>query len=162
MVELPYQFLSIPCQVQFLIGLISTYDLKGSAQVCALLLLKKKRTIGAAEQSGSAGDHFKSVSGLLLPGMVTSNEPAVYREGMHGIRHENIVLCRDAGTSDFGEWLEFETLTLCHIDTSAVIPELLGAEQLQWLREYNIRVYETLSPLLPEDVAHWLKNKIGA
>ncbi len=95
----------------------------------------------------------------LLPGMVTSNEPAIYREGMHGIRHENIVLCREAGVSDFGEWLEFETLTLCHIDTSAVIPELLGPEAMQWLKEYNSRVYETLAPLLPEDVAQWLREK---
>ena len=95
----------------------------------------------------------------LLPGMVTSNEPAVYREGMHGIRHENIVLCRDAGTSDFGEWLEFETLTCCHIDTSAVIPELLGPEALSWLNEYNAHVYEILAPLLPEDVAAWLRKK---
>ena len=95
----------------------------------------------------------------LLPGMVTSNEPAIYREGMHGIRHENIVLCRDAGVSDFGEWLEFETLTLCHIDTSAIIPELLGPEAMQWLKDYNLRVYETLSPLLPEEVAEWLREK---
>ena len=95
----------------------------------------------------------------LLPGMVTSNEPAIYREGMHGIRHENIVLCRDAGVSDFGEWLEFETLTLCHIDTSAIIPELLGPEAMQWLEDYNLRVYETLSPLLPEEVAEWLREK---
>ena len=56
----------------------------------------------------------------LLPGMVTSNEPALYREGMHGVRHENIILCKDAGSSQFGEWLEFETLTCCHIDTAAI------------------------------------------
>ena len=95
----------------------------------------------------------------LLPGMVTSNEPAIYREGMHGIRHENIILCRDAGSSDFGQWLDFETLTLCHIDTSAVLPELLGLEALAWLMDYNTRVYNTLAPLLPEDVAEWLKEK---
>ena len=95
----------------------------------------------------------------LLPGMVTSNEPAIYREGMHGIRHENIILCRDAGSSDFGQWLDFETLTLCHIDTSAVLPELLGPEALAWLMDYNTRVYNTLAPLLPEDVAEWLKEK---
>ena len=52
----------------------------------------------------------------LLPGMLTSNEPAIYREGMHGVRHENLVLCREAGTSEFGDWLDFETMTLCHID----------------------------------------------
>lgn len=95
----------------------------------------------------------------LLPGMVTSNEPGLYREGMHGIRHENIVLCREAGESEFGEWLEFETLTCCHIDTSAVLPELLGMEGLKWLGNYNAWVYETLAPLLPEEVAQWLYNK---
>ena len=97
----------------------------------------------------------------LLPGMVTSNEPAIYREGMHGIRHENIVLCREAGTTQFGDWLSFETLTCCHIDTSAVLPELLGPEALAWLNEYNAWVYETLSPLLPEEVAKWLKKKMS-
>lgn len=95
----------------------------------------------------------------LLPGMVTSNEPGLYREGMHGIRHENIVLCREAGTSQFGEWLEFETLTCCHIDTSAVVPELLGPEALAWLNAYNARVYATLAPYLPSDVASWLMER---
>ncbi|MBR5834649.1 MAG: aminopeptidase P family protein [Bacteroidales bacterium] len=95
----------------------------------------------------------------LLPGMVTSNEPALYREGMHGIRHENIILCREAGISEFGDWLDFETLTCCHFDTSAVVPELLGPEALSWLNEYNEWVYNTLSPHLPDDVAAWLRDK---
>ena len=91
--------------------------------------------------------------------MVTSDEPGIYREGMHGVRHENTVLCREDGVSDFGEWLSFETLTCCHIDTSAVIPDLLGPEALAWLNGYNAHVYDTLAPLLPEDVAQWLKEK---
>ena len=95
----------------------------------------------------------------LLPGMVTSNEPALYREGMHGVRHENIILCREAGISEFGDWLDFETLTCCHFDTGAVLPELLGPEALAWLNEYNERVYRTLAPLLPDDVADWLRGK---
>ncbi len=95
----------------------------------------------------------------LLPGMVTSNEPALYREGMHGVRHENIVLCREAGESEFGEWLDFETLTCCHIDTSAVLPELLGPEALAWLNEYNEWVYQRLSPNLSCEVAEWLRAK---
>lgn len=95
----------------------------------------------------------------LLPGMVTSNEPALYREGMHGIRHENLILCRDAGTSEFGDWLDFETLTLCHFETSAVLPDLLGPEALAWLNAYNARVYATLAPLLPEATAEWLRRK---
>ena len=95
----------------------------------------------------------------VLPGMVTSNEPALYREGMHGVRHENVILCREAGINEFGDWLEFETLTCCHIDTSAVLPELLGQEELDWLNSYNEWVYGTLSPLLPEEIAMWLRAK---
>ena len=91
--------------------------------------------------------------------MVTSDEPGLYREGCHGIRHENILLCRETGQTEFGDWLSFETLTCCHIDTSAVLPDLLGPEALAWLNDYNARVYETLAPLLPEEVADWLKNK---
>ena len=98
----------------------------------------------------------------LLPGMLTSNEPAIYREGMHGVRHENIVLCKEAGESEFGKWLEFETMTLCHIDTSAVLPELLGPEALAWLKEYNKRVYETLSEHLAPEIAQWLYAKCNS
>lgn len=98
----------------------------------------------------------------LLPGMVTSNEPGLYREGMYGIRHENIVLCKEAGMSEFGDWLEFETLTCCHIDTSAVIPELLGPEALAWLNAYNDHVYRTLAPLLPPRTAAWLRDRTMA
>jgi Xaa-Pro aminopeptidase len=95
----------------------------------------------------------------LLPGMVTSNEPAVYREGEYGIRHENIILCRESGSSHFGRFLEFETLTCCHIDTSAIIPELLGPEATAWLNAYNDSVFNTLAPLLSEDVAQWLRTR---
>ena len=95
----------------------------------------------------------------LLPGMLTSNEPALYREGMHGVRHENLILCREAGVSEFGEWLDFETMTLCHIDTSAVLPELLGPEALAWLNAYNDRVYRTLAPNLPPRTAAWLRDR---
>lgn len=95
----------------------------------------------------------------LLPGMVTSNEPAIYREGEYGIRHENIILCRVSDVSEYGNFLEFDTLTCCHIETSAIIPELLGPEALAWLNAYNERVYNTLAPLLPEDMAQWLRAR---
>lgn len=95
----------------------------------------------------------------LLPRMVTSNEPGLYREGMHGIRHENIVLCKDAGKSEFGEWLEFETLTCCHFDTSAIDPDLLDKEETAWLNAYNDKVYRTLAPLLPPRTAAWLRDR---
>lgn len=95
----------------------------------------------------------------LLPGMVTSNEPGLYREGMHGVRHENIVLCKDAGKSEFGEWLEFETLTCCHFDTSAIDFDLLDKEETTWLNNYNDTVYRTLAPLLPPRTAAWLRDR---
>ena len=95
----------------------------------------------------------------LLPGMLTSNEPAIYREGMYGIRHENLVLCREAGSSEFGDWLDFETMTLCHIDTSAVLVDLLDRQEVAWLNAYNERVYREISPLLDEDAAKWLREK---
>ena len=95
----------------------------------------------------------------LLPGMFTSNEPAIYREGKYGIRHENIILCREKEKNSFGHWLEFETMTLTHFDTSAIIPSLLAPEELEWLNNYNERVYLTLAPLLEPEIASWLRRK---
>ena len=95
----------------------------------------------------------------LLPGMVTSDEPGIYREGLHGVRHENLVLTVDAGTNDFGAWRAFETLTLCHYDTSAMVTELLTPDETAWLNAYNERVYRELSPRLPAEIARWLREK---
>ena len=95
----------------------------------------------------------------LLPGMVTSDEPGIYREGLHGVRHENLVLTVDAGTNDFGTWRAFETLTLCHYDTSAMVTELLTPDETAWLNAYNERVYRELSPRLPAEIARWLREK---
>ena len=98
----------------------------------------------------------------LLPGMITSDEPGIYREGMHGVRHENLLLCREAGCNEFGDWLEFETLTLCHFDTSAIIVEMLTTEEKTWLNAYNRKVFETLSPYLPARMVSWLSEKTAA
>ena len=95
----------------------------------------------------------------LVPGMITSNEPGIYREGKFGIRHENLVLCVDAGRNDFGQWCRFETLTLCHFDTSIVIKELLDASEIEWLNAYNAKVFQMLSPRLPSEIVRWLRNK---
>ena len=94
----------------------------------------------------------------LQPGMVVSDEPGLYREGLHGVRHENLLLCRSLPDSEFGGWLGFETLTLCHFDTSCLEADLLSDEERDWLNAYNDRVYQMLSPRLPEEVAEWLRN----
>ena len=95
----------------------------------------------------------------LEPGMICSDEPGVYREGMHGIRHENLVLVRPVGDNEFGSFLGFETLTLCHFDTSCLEVSLLTADEREWLNAYNQRVYNTLSPRLPAEVSAWLFAK---
>lgn len=95
----------------------------------------------------------------LQPGMVVSDEPGIYREGLFGVRHENLLLCVADGRNAFGEWLRFETLTLCHFDTSALIADLLDNEEKNWLNAYNERVYRELSPILPDEICAWLKEK---
>ena len=95
----------------------------------------------------------------LLPGMVTSDEPGIYREGMHGVRHEGLLVTREDGRNDFGSWYAFEVLTLCHIDTSCLVRDLLTPDEIAWLNAYNERVFRTLSPRLPSDVAAWLREK---
>lgn len=95
----------------------------------------------------------------LLPGMISSNEPGIYREGRHGIRHENLVLCVEDGSNDFGSWLRFETLTLCHFDTSAIKKNLLSQDEIEWLNAYNAHVYDVLAPRLSSEVAKWLRSK---
>lgn len=96
----------------------------------------------------------------LLPGMVTSNEPALYREGKWGIRHENVILCCEKEVTEFGRFYGFETLTCCHFDTSAVLPELLDAAQKQWLNDYNEWVYKNFAPAIEdEDFRQWLRLK---
>jgi Xaa-Pro aminopeptidase len=95
----------------------------------------------------------------MLPGMICSDEPGIYREGMHGVRHENLVLVRPVGDNEFGSWLGFETLTLCHFDTSCLDVSLLTSAERNWLNAYNEHVYKVLSPRLPADVAEWLRGK---
>lgn len=95
----------------------------------------------------------------LLPGMITSDEPGIYREGRHGVRHENLILTVEAGRNEFGAWLRSEPLTLCHFDTSVLLTDLLDRSEIDWLNNYHARVYEALSPLLPADIAAWLHDK---
>ncbi|NLA15380.1 MAG: M24 family metallopeptidase [Bacteroidales bacterium] len=95
----------------------------------------------------------------ILPGMLTSNEPGLYREGSHGVRHENILLCQVLKENEFGEWLGFETMTLCHIDTSPLLIELLEDWEIKWLNNYNSHVFNTLSPLLTYEESLWLTQK---
>ena len=95
----------------------------------------------------------------LQAGMITSDEPGIYREGQHGVRHENLLLCVEKGENEFGRWLGFEPLTLCPFEVSALEMSLLDRSEIEWLDEYHEKVFDTLSPLLEADVARWLQQK---
>jgi len=95
----------------------------------------------------------------MEPGMITSIEPGVYRPGQWGVRIENLVLNVSAATPEnggFGEFLEFETLTLCPIDTRCIDRTLLGAEALTWLNGYHAQVRERLLPAVQGAARAWL------
>lgn len=94
----------------------------------------------------------------LQPGMVTSNEPGVYKAGSHGVRTENLTLvCKDK-EGMFGEYLKFETITLCPICKKGIIKELLTTEDINWFDSYHQTVYEKLSPNLCEEEKKWLQD----
>jgi Xaa-Pro aminopeptidase len=98
----------------------------------------------------------------MLPGMITSIEPGTYRPGRWGVRIENLAMNREAGSSEFGEFLKFETLTLCPIDTRCLVPALLTQEEKQWFNAYHAEVRERLSPLLEGAALEWLRTRTAA
>lgn len=98
----------------------------------------------------------------LKAGMVTSNEPAVYIEGKYGIRIENLILCQQDKVTDFGEFMQFETLTLAPIDTKPIEKSLLTGDEITWFNTYHQRVFSTLSSALSSEEQAWLKEKTKA
>ncbi|MBR7918848.1 aminopeptidase P family protein [Burkholderia vietnamiensis] len=89
-------------------------------------------------------------------GMITSIEPGVYRPGKWGIRIENLVVNRAAGQTEFGDFLAFETLTLCPIDTRCVLIEMLHEEERAWLNAYHASVRERVGRHVSGDAKVWL------
>ncbi len=95
----------------------------------------------------------------LEPGMITSNEPGIYRAGRWGVRIENLVLTVPAEKTEFGEFLRFETLTLCPIDTRCIERNLLSAEEIAWLNAYHAEVASRVGPLLSGPAREWLDRR---
>lgn len=96
------------------------------------------------------------------PGMIITDEPGIYQEGMHGVRHENCLEVVEDSENEFGRWLRFEPLTYCHFDTSILVRELLTQAEIDWINRYNAKVCDTLCGLLPDPVAQWLREKTEA
>jgi Xaa-Pro aminopeptidase len=95
----------------------------------------------------------------LEPGMITSNEPGIYRPGRWGVRIENLVLTVPAQETEFGEFLKFETLTLCPIDTRCIERELMSSDEIDWLNAYHAEVLRRVGPLLAGSAHAWLVQR---
>jgi len=103
-----------------------------------------------------------NVDVAIEEGMITSIEPGLYRVGQYGIRIENLVLSQKVANNEFGEFMDFETLTLCYIATDLVEPSLLAQSHIDWLNAYNKMVYDRVSPFLEEGEQLWLADKCKA
>jgi Xaa-Pro aminopeptidase len=96
---------------------------------------------------------------VIEPGMLISDEPAIYREGQYGIRTENLLLCFEDEETEFGQFLRFDTVSLCYIDKSLIDTSLLEQHEIDWLNSYHAEVYDKLSPYLTADERNWHKEK---
>lgn len=94
----------------------------------------------------------------LVAGMTITDEPGIYLEGKFGVRVENTLLITPYMETQFGEFLQFESLTLCPIDTTPIVKEMLLDEEIAWLNQYHQQVFDTLSPHLNKEEAVWLKQ----
>lgn len=103
-----------------------------------------------------AGD---SIGTVFEEGMITSDEPGLYLEGEYGIRLENLLLCKKGRKTLYGQFMEFETLTLVPFDREAILPELMSEKELELLNAYHARVFEKISPHLSEEERHWLAEE---
>lgn len=92
-------------------------------------------------------------------GMLTSNEPAIYREGEYGIRIENLVICYEDEETEFGQFLTFDTVSLCYIEKLLIDKTILDQKEIEWLNSYHSEVYDKLSPELTAEEKSWLKEK---
>ena len=107
----------------------------------------------------SIGKAIADPAMAMEPGMITSIEPGLYRVGQWGVRIENLVLNVPAGSNEFGEFLAFETLTLCPIDTRCIDRSLLRADEIDWLNGYHAEVRRRLAPRVSGDALAWLEAR---
>ena len=94
----------------------------------------------------------------LHAGMTVTNEPGIYRQGKHGVRIENTMLIVEDGETEFGRFLRLEPLTLCPIDLTPVLWDMMTPEEITYLNTYHKKVYEELSPYLTEEERKWLNE----
>lgn len=98
------------------------------------------------------------VPARLQAGMTVTDEPGVYLEGRFGVRIENTLLVAPYMETEFGKFLQFETLTLCPIDKTPIVFEMMTPEEIEWLNAYHQHVFDTLSPYLSDEENRWLRR----
>lgn len=96
---------------------------------------------------------------VLEVGMITSNEPGLYRSNEYGIRIENLIVTEERITTPFGRFLGFETITLCYLDNNLVDSSLLTDDEISWYNDYQERVYQSLKTELNSEEVIWLRSK---
>jgi Xaa-Pro aminopeptidase len=96
------------------------------------------------------------------PGMVTSNEPGFYKTDAYGIRIENLVLCVEDESNEFGSFLRFEDLTLFPIDKKLINKDLLSETEINWFNNYHQKVWTELAPALEKEEQEWLAEQCAA
>lgn len=99
---------------------------------------------------------------VLKEGMILSNEPGIYRTNEYGIRLENIILVKNVASNEFGDFMNFETLTLFPFDLNCIEKSLLSKDELNWLNDYHKSVYESAENYIDNDKKQWLKEKTRA
>jgi len=106
---------------------------------------------------GTSASGYMQVT--MEPGMVTTVEPAIYREGRYGMRTENMTLVVGDETNEFGTFYRFETLTAVPIDLRLIDKHLLTPQEISWINDYHDWVFDTLTPSLSDDESVWLREK---
>ena len=94
----------------------------------------------------------------LRAGMTVTDEPGLYLSGKFGVRIENTLLIKDYQTTEFGKFLQMESLTLCPLDLTPVDFSMLQPEEIEWLDTYHRDVFEKLSPYLEGEDLEWLRE----
>ena len=97
-------------------------------------------------------------SGVLEAGMITTIEPGVYTEGSHGIRIENELICQKSELNEYGQFMNFETITFAPIDIDGIDTSIMTKTEIEWLNSYHKAVFEKISPFLNEEEKEWLKT----
>ena len=94
----------------------------------------------------------------LKPGMIVSNEPGIYREGMYGIRIENLLIVQEDQETDFGTFLQFETVSICPYSRDMIVTDMLTTDERAWIDAYHKRIYSELEGSLTDAEQNWLRH----